>query len=323
MQRSRSFAIASASIGAIIVSGMALPSSQDPPVDLNSPSQVAAVVDGSPGLQLYSDPDSAETPANSETDEVTVDLVDASVVFTFPSSDQLPVELADGSVVFTARDESYASILATQDAAAQVTTVIASEASPLEYVYGFDGDVASLVLNDVGEVITFDTNGEAIGAIEAPWAFDADGQAVPTWYVVDGLTLTQFVDHRSGEFSYPLVADPTWSGKVLLKAFISDYHADNPGRKLSVWLSAYGRSMYAEGKITQFSNEGWNLLVGSFGTYMPVGQVRNSMNQQWRCHVVGGFLEYGTWDLETARPSNPNWASRIGTVWPVSATCNW
>ncbi|WP_206446289.1 hypothetical protein [Agrococcus sp. KRD186] len=323
MQPRRKSIIAGAAVGALAVCGMALPSSDEQVIDLSSPDQVADAVAASPGMRLSSELDAAGSLANSDADEVTVDLDGVSVAFGFPLSDQTPFESADRTLVFTSEDANYASVLAIQDTAVQVTTVIASEDSPTEYLYEFSGDIAALELNDLGEVLTLNSEGRTIGAVEAPWAFDATGRTVPTRYVVDGLSLVQVVDHASGDFTYPLIADPTWSGKVLLKAFISDYLASNPGRKLSAWLSAYGRAMYSGGDITQFSNEGWSLLVGSFGAYMPAGAVRDSMKQQWKCHVLGGHLEYGTWDLETARPSNPNWMSRIGTVWPVSAVCNW
>jgi len=52
------------------------------------------------------------------------------------------------------------------------------------------------------------------------------------------------------------------------------------------------------------------------------------MLQQWDCHVVGGLLEWGTFDLELGRESNPDWASSIpGRVvdagFVPAAACNW
>src|SRR5690606_35224627 len=41
-----------------------------------------------------------------------------------------------------------------------------------------------------------------------PWAIDAEGRQVPTRYEVDDEGVTQVVDHRAGDFAYPIVADP-------------------------------------------------------------------------------------------------------------------
>ena len=51
----------------------------------------------------------------------------------------------------------------------------------------------------------------ALGHIDAPWAKDAHGNAVPTGYHLDGTTLVQTVD-TTATTAYPVVADPhyTW-----------------------------------------------------------------------------------------------------------------
>lgn len=62
-----------------------------------------------------------------------------------------------------------------------------------------------------GALIFEDANQEGIGKIESPWAVDALGASVPTWYELRENTLVQHVDHRAGDFVYPVVADPQWS----------------------------------------------------------------------------------------------------------------
>src|SRR4051812_19016256 len=41
-----------------------------------------------------------------------------------------------------------------------------------------------------------------------PWARDAAGRRIPTYYKLDGTTLIQVVEHRAAGTSYPVVADP-------------------------------------------------------------------------------------------------------------------
>lgn len=53
------------------------------------------------------------------------------------------------------------------------------------------------------------TEVEQIAEIEAPWAVDADGQAVPTQYILHGNELIQIVD-TSPDTAFPVVADPSW-----------------------------------------------------------------------------------------------------------------
>lgn len=54
-----------------------------------------------------------------------------------------------------------------------------------------------------------DRNRRELGRIAAPWARDATGRAVPTRYEIRGSTLVQVVEHRGGNVSYPVVADPS------------------------------------------------------------------------------------------------------------------
>jgi hypothetical protein len=43
-----------------------------------------------------------------------------------------------------------------------------------------------------------------------PWARDAQAREVPTHYEIDGTTVVQVVNHRSGVYDYAITADPFW-----------------------------------------------------------------------------------------------------------------
>lgn len=47
-----------------------------------------------------------------------------------------------------------------------------------------------------------------MGRSTSPWAYDAAGRAVPTYYVADGSRLIQVVRHDVEGIAYPVVADP-------------------------------------------------------------------------------------------------------------------
>lgn len=76
-------------------------------------------------------------------------------------------------------------------------------------VYQFDSSIPEGHTGHVqadGSVVILDAVGNQVGVISVPWAYDANGVAVPTGYVVSGTTLIQTVDHHGA--AYPVVADP-------------------------------------------------------------------------------------------------------------------
>ncbi|MFT4298368.1 MAG: hypothetical protein QM597_01835 [Aeromicrobium sp.] len=66
-----------------------------------------------------------------------------------------------------------------------------------------------MILRADGGVDLFEESGEIIGNVDPPWAVDAAGAEVPTHFEVDGLTLTQVVEHIGGDWEYGIVADPS------------------------------------------------------------------------------------------------------------------
>ncbi len=48
---------------------------------------------------------------------------------------------------------------------------------------------------------------------QIPWAKDAEGKELKTWFTTDGLTLTQHVEHNVKGVVYPVTADPWWQGR--------------------------------------------------------------------------------------------------------------
>lgn len=91
----------------------------------------------------------------------------------------------------------------------RIHTVIESPSAPHTYTYPLElpGGV-SLTLNGDGSVGVTSTDGSFGAQIAAPWAKDANGNAVPTRYEVNGSTLTQIVDFDSAT-AFPVVADPS------------------------------------------------------------------------------------------------------------------
>lgn len=120
----------------------------------------------------------------------------------------------DGTVVVEDDgNDVHAAVQALDDGSVRLQTVLESPDAPSTYTYTFSDDMELVLLDDgsveVTETIT-DGMTTVVGLIDAPWAIDAEGTVVPTHYTVDGTSLTQHVAH-SGDFAYPITADPTVS----------------------------------------------------------------------------------------------------------------
>jgi hypothetical protein len=148
---------------------------------------------------------------------------DEDVVVTSPVEDgtrtasiELPGEIPlaegvvtdDGTVVYSAEDSSgdAVAVQSLADGSTRIQTVIGSPTSPHEFGYRMDG--YQPYQSDTGEVIFLDEAGNYV-PVAAPWAVDANGNAVPTSYEVRGDELFQIVS-PDADATYPLVADPSW-----------------------------------------------------------------------------------------------------------------
>lgn len=111
---------------------------------------------------------------------------------------------SDGTVVYEGKSVDVAIQALAQGV--RIQTVLTSASAPTRFDYSL-GDVIPVISENGSVVIATE---EGLALVESPWAFDANGKAVPTHYEVNGSTLTQVVDHASESISYPVVADPTW-----------------------------------------------------------------------------------------------------------------
>lgn len=121
----------------------------------------------------------------------------------------------DGTVVYPSEDSTDVAVQTT-DEGVRVHTILRDPSAPTEYTYALEGVLPELNADgSVSLTIAAEDEGEGailvVGAIAAPWAVDANGNAVPTRYRVDGATLVQEVDHLAGNYTYPIVADPSVS----------------------------------------------------------------------------------------------------------------
>lgn len=151
-----------------------------------------------------------------------------------------------GAVVTPSVEEpntAYA-IHPTEEGNVRVESIIVNEDAPEEFDFTFPGISRIEVYEEEGVAWLFslDEDGEEqlAGVVDAPWARDANGIAVPTHFKADGNTLTQVVEHRSGNFVYPIVADPNWWDNAVAWAQKNLTNAINWLKSHRTWIKRSG-----------------------------------------------------------------------------------
>ena len=125
----------------------------------------------------------------------------------------------------------------------------------------------------------------------APWAKDANGVAVPTHFEIQDGSVTQIINHTSGEYTYPITADP-WFGIGLIS------RVSWSGATLSVFPTTWGRYWWLSGYAARWA--AWGEVIGR-----APGANRANMEDQFYCHW--DFVRYRapfkvSWNLDANRP---------------------
>lgn len=139
------------------------------------------------------------------------DAATGSIVFGIEDWDLDSATESDESVSTASIGDAFSTVLPTTSGV-QIVSLIPSIDSPTSYSYSLSVPDGAVVYEAAsGALVIEDGNDEGLGKLEAPWAIDASGKAVPTWYEYRPGEIVQVVDHSSGDFEYPIVADPQWS----------------------------------------------------------------------------------------------------------------
>lgn len=159
-------------------------------------------------------PDEADEPIvleNAEGEVLEVEL---------PGNGDDAEVLDDGSVVYEdAVTDTDIVVQAQEDGGVRAFAVIDGAGAPNSFDFGVDVEGADdLILFDDGAVMVLDADGEPLAEVPAAWAYDAEGNEVPSWYSVSEGNLRLHVDH-SATSAYPVVADPqfkrSWWGNTI------------------------------------------------------------------------------------------------------------
>jgi hypothetical protein len=167
----------------------------------------AAVQQAGQSAAVEANPD-VSVPQDAESAVSAIAADGSQLRFSIPA--QGAASVRGETIVFDGTSASNSvAVQRTTDGVRALVGIAAPEAAE-RYAFTVSGDAASLAWQDDGSVLASRADGTAIGRVETPWARDANGAKVPTHYEIAGTTLTQVIDHRSGPYAYPIVADPFW-----------------------------------------------------------------------------------------------------------------
>jgi tripartite motif-containing protein 71 len=119
--------------------------------------------------------------------------------------------VVDGASVFYANTQADAdTVVKPTTLGFELDTVLRSIESPeqLSFRVGLPAGVSLVDAGDGSGNVEMMDEGSAIASVIAPSARDAAGTAVPVSMTVSGDVLTLTVDHRAGEYQYPIEVDP-------------------------------------------------------------------------------------------------------------------
>ena len=127
--------------------------------------------------------------------------------------------VAKGVVAYTSESDFSNTVQANNDGSVRMTTIIDNPNAPTEYEYKVELEHGGKIeLQSDGSAIVYNNKQEPISIIAKPWAKDAEGKEVKTWFSTDGLTLIQHVEHNVAGIVYPIVADPVFIPAAIVSA---------------------------------------------------------------------------------------------------------
>jgi hypothetical protein len=196
---------AAIAIGAALVAVLVPASSafaDDPPASVST--DVAAAVSDAGGAPAVEQPVAGVDLPDTAADGIGV----GDLTMGLPANGA-GVDTPNGTVFDGAAADTAVVTQATDDGA-RALVYIADADAPERYRFPIEG-AGSLVLTADGGVAVINADpSKPDGQIAPPWAQDANGTPVPTHYEIDGTTLIQVVEHRSGDYAYGITADPHW-----------------------------------------------------------------------------------------------------------------
>lgn len=250
---------------------------------------IAATVNGSE-ITIPGDPSRALQVRNERA------AIGISLPFSDKASNAKPV--AAGAVAFENGNSSTTVPVVKEDGSVQILTVLGDAQAPTEYSYELDLPAgAALSLNEGGGVDILGADGAFLGGVAPAWAFDADGNAVPTEYEIDGSTVTQVVEHTGSDVTYPVTADP-WLG---IDLYYTPTVTQNTLTRhtINVQPTVWGGTYSGPEEVYMWwaHRDEVKTKLGS-----KVGKWSNTIQEQFYCHIAGFPASLPVYNMESWRP---------------------
>lgn len=192
--------------------------------------------------------------------------------------------------------------VAKSDGSVQTAAVLKSAESgeQLSFKLRIPKEATASIL-ETGEVLILDPSGEMLAGISAPWAIDAAGKSVTTWFELTEGELIQHVDHQAKKHQYPIVADP-WIGIDLYWNPYISFHSQ--GYKINVTPTIWGAAN--KGPQTWFAHR--DEVVTKLGS--QAWRWTETIQEQFYCHIAGLPASLPEFNMESWSPL-VNWFTSL------------
>lgn len=227
----------------------------------------------------------------------------------------LEISTADGN---TYQVEFY------EDGSVALTAETTQRADRIEFEYPLSAaGTKAIVPLENGAVLYMGADDDLVLAIAPPWAMDAAGKPLETWYEASTTALKQYV-RVSPDTEFPIKADP-WMGENLFKSITVDSYRNQPRVNLNLsgmgWAVYTGNPLVLSGLVGGqiiLNNAGWREAVNWSSKVRKALEGKATMKQQFECHAAGALFA-GEWNLERFRPTRTvTWVRGVGVH-----HCNW
>jgi streptogramin lyase len=184
------------------------PSGQESPVDLGLSQSEGAIEPVNPLMPVQIPLQLSEG----------ISLPESGLTLTPVDSEEHPLGVSQGTIegatAFYANTQTDTDTIAKPlPSGFETQTLLRSPSSPQKLYFRLASQGEPQLTKAADESITVDEEGKILATIPPPIAIDAAGTSVPVSTDIEGSQLVLTVDHRSGEYQYPIAVDPTVSEK--------------------------------------------------------------------------------------------------------------
>ena len=249
-----------------MITGFAVALSSTSATSANSADSVAS--DFEVALQAVSP--EFQAAASEQCDQVSID---SGVVSTSTTGrEEVSLNLPDKELTSLGVDEystshTGASFAVTNEGGGAFRTLIhiPTPESNGEFEFSFSDDPILTSLPDGGIAIR-DYKGDILGTLDKPWAIDATGASVKTWYEIRQSTIVQHVAPTSST-QFPVVADPFWipflgiMGGHFTRHALTQMTKRRISKELVEHVMKNGATSKGNGDTTIFTGKGIRVIV--------------------------------------------------------------